>query len=169
MIVLGRVVAPYGVKGWVKVQPYGDDPLSWSTLPQWWLGESERDEEPAWRAVELADCREHSGLLAVRFVGIGDRTQAEQLKGALVGVPRELLPDLADEEFYWGDLVGLAVSNEENRLLGCVTGLISAGAHDVLVVQDEAGQERLLPFVEAVVKRVDRATGMIRVAWQADW
>ena len=38
MIVLGRIVAPFGVQGWVRVHPFGDDPLSWKKMPQWWLG-----------------------------------------------------------------------------------------------------------------------------------
>jgi 16S rRNA processing protein RimM len=169
MVVLGRVVAPYGVKGWVKVQPYGDDPLSWGALAQWWLGGIEPGEAGSWKAFDLMDWRERGGIHVARFGGVEDRNRAEELKGALIGVPRELLPDLPDEEFYWGDLVGLAVSNEDGQHLGQVATLISAGAHEVLVIHDESGQERLLPFVEAVVKEVDRASGVIRVAWQADW
>lgn len=169
MVVLGRVVAPYGVKGWVKVQPFGDDPLSWGGLANWWLSSNPGDEAGSWKAVDLMDLREHGNVLVVRFGGVEDRTGAEELKGALIGVPRELLPDLSDQEFYWGDLVGLSVATEGNQSLGHVANLISAGAHDVLVVRDERGQERLLPFVQAVVKEVDRAAGVIRVDWQADW
>jgi 16S rRNA processing protein RimM len=169
MVVLGRIVAPYGVKGWVKVQPYGDDPLSWGDLAQWWLGGSAEGEADTWRAFDLLEVRAHSNFLLARFEGVEDRNRSEALKGALVAVPRQVLPALPDDQFYWGDLVGLEVANEDGQHLGRVAALISAGAHDVIVVHDDSGRERLLPFVEAVVKEVDRAAGAIRVAWQADW
>jgi 16S rRNA processing protein RimM len=66
-------------------------------------------------------------------------------------------------------LVGLEVSNEAGESLGRVASLIGGAAHDVLVVRDERGQERLLPFVAAVVRDVNRAGGRIRVVWQVDW
>jgi 16S rRNA processing protein RimM len=37
MIVLGRIVAPFGVQGWLRVHPFGDDPEAWRKMPQWWL------------------------------------------------------------------------------------------------------------------------------------
>lgn len=168
MIVLGRIMAPYGVRGWVKIQPYGDDPLAWRQLPQWWIRVGSSG-NPGWNAANLLDCREHGNGLLARFDGIDDRAQAEELRGALVGAPRETLPTLPDEQFYWDDLVGLAVLNEANELLGRVASLLSTGAHEVLVVQGESGRERLLPFVDVVVRKVDRAEGLIRVDWQVDW
>jgi 16S rRNA processing protein RimM len=78
----------------------------------------------------------------------------------------------AEGEYYWGDLVGLAVENEAGEALGAVAGLISTGAHDVLQVRDGEGEEaaeRLIPFVAAYVLDVDLATRRIRVAWQKDW
>ena len=101
--------------------------------------------------------------------GIDSRQRAEELKGLLVAVPRAALPEPDEHEFYWGDLVGLEVSNEAGESLGRVASLIGGAAHDVLVVRDEHGHERLLPFVDAVVRDVNRADGSIRVAWQADW
>lgn len=167
MIVLGRIASPYGVSGWVKVQPFGDDPLGWCKLRQWWLAADVK--EPQWMLATLRGCRRHGEGLVALLEGVESRERAGELKGLLVAVPRAALPEPDENEFYWGDLVGLEVSSEAGESLGYVVRLISAGAHDVLVVADELGHERLLPFVEAVVREVNRGGGMIRVAWQADW
>jgi len=80
-----------------------------------------------------------------------------------------LLPVPAEDEYYWADLVGLAVVNGAGEALGKVAGLIETGANDVLRVLGDDGVERLLPFVDAVVLDVDREAGVIRVEWGADW
>jgi 16S rRNA processing protein RimM len=167
MIVLGRIAAPFGVKGWIKVHPYGDDPESWCEMHQWWLGSDAADAD--WQPLQLRACRMHGEGLVALLDGIYGRDGAAALTGRLVAVPREELPEPAEGEFYWSDLVGLEVVNEDGECLGRVAELISTGAHEVLVVRDEQGCERLLPFVQHVVRHVDRAGSTIRVAWQLDW
>lgn len=173
MIVLGRVSAPYGIQGWVKVHVFGDDPLALAEMPQWWLGR-DPDSSEDWQAVALRHCREQGDGLVASLEGVADRRDAEALKGAYVAAPREALPAPAQDEFYWADLIGLEVVNEQGDRLGAVSSLVAAGAHDVLVVRDgqdsaQVGRERLLPFVAKVVRHVDVAGGMIRVDWGSDW
>lgn len=167
MVVLGRITAPYGIRGWVRIHPFGDDPLVWCQMPRWWLGTE--GPQPHWVTFDLQDCRGQGSALVARFEGVADRDAAEKLKGLLVGAPREALPQTREDEFYWADLMGLAVVNDEGEHLGRVADLISTGAHEVLCVRDETGGERLLPFVDAVVRKVDRTGGLIRVAWPRDW
>ena len=168
MIVLGRIVAPFGVKGWVKVHPFGDDPLSWREMPQWWLAEDAEAQESAWQPLRLAGFREHGSGLIASFEGVADRTAAEALQGRYVGAPREALPVTEENEYYWGDLVGMAVVNQADEAFGTVEALMSTGAHDVLQVRD-GDDERLIPFVAAYVLDVDLAARTIRVDWQKDW
>ena len=134
-------------------------------MPVWWIA---REGEP-WQARQLKGLRNHGDGVVVSLEGIADRTAAEAMKGVLVGAPREALPATDDDEFYWGDLVGLQVVNTVDEPLGKVVGLIETGANDVLRVQDSEGVERLLPFVSAVVLSVDKAGGLIRVEWGSDW
>jgi 16S rRNA processing protein RimM len=169
MIVLGRISAPFGVLGWVKVQLYGDDPGALAKMPRWWLGVEEQAADAAWRERGLAECKRHGKGLIVRFEGVGDRNAAEQLTGLYVGAPRAALPSTAGNEFYWADLVGLDVVNEQGESLGRVAELVRAGAHEVLDVRGEDGRSRLLPFVAAVIRQVDLAGGRIRVDWGRDW
>jgi 16S rRNA processing protein RimM len=168
MIVLGRIVAPFGVKGWVKVHPFGDDPLSWGEMAQWWLADSAEAPEGTWEAVRLAGFKEHGAGLVAAFEGFADRNAAEALQGRYIAAPREALPSTGEDEYYWGDLVGLAIVNQGGEALGTVEALMSTGAHDVLQIRD-GDDERLIPFVAAYVLDVDLAARTIRVDWQKDW
>lgn len=168
IVVLGKVVDAYGMRGAVKVHPFADDPGSWGAMPNWWLGREE-DAPELWQKLQLVRCREHSGLLIATLGGIADRNASEALRGLLVGAPRAELPVTPDGEYYWGDLVGLDVVNAQGKSLGRVLGLIATAANDVLRVGDDEGAERLLPFVAAVVLDVDVSARLIRVEWGADW
>jgi 16S rRNA processing protein RimM len=165
IVVLGRLAEPYGVKGWLRLHPFGDDPLNWAEMSAWWIG---REGGP-WRECGLKGLKAHGDGLVVLLDGITDRTAAEALKGVLVGAPREALPTTGNDEFYWGDLIGLEVVNTADERLGKVAGLLETGAHDVLRVVGDDNTERLLPFVGAVVLEVNKAAGQIRVEWGSDW
>ena len=168
MIVLGRIVAPYGVQGWVKVHPFGDDPAAWSRMPSLWLGED--SEGSVWHAYRLTGLRRHGRALVAKLSGVDDRNGAEAIDGRFLAAPRDALPKAGKGEYFWADLIGLAVVNERDECLGTVATLLETGAHPVLVVRDGEGaqeRERLLPFVAEVVK--DVADGRIIVAWGKDW
>ena len=134
-------------------------------MPVWWIA---REGEP-WRECKLKSLKAHSNGVVVLLDGVADRTTAESMKGVLVGAPREALPTTERNEFYWTDLVGLAVINTADERLGKVVGLIETGANAVLRVLSEDNVERLLPFVSAVVLAVEKEAGQIRVEWGSDW
>ncbi|MDR3323180.1 MAG: ribosome maturation factor RimM [Zoogloeaceae bacterium] len=165
-VILGRVAGPYGLQGFVRVQPFGDDPLDWQAMSEWWLAPTETG---AWRPLTLEKFRAHGEGFVASFADITDRNAADRLKGWYIGVPRASLPPPAENEFYWDDLMGLLVENEAGEALGTVHGLMETGANDVLRVVDASGVERLLPFVDAVVKTVDLPKRRITVAWGLDW
>ena len=168
MIVLGRIVAPFGVHGWLRVRPFGDDPEAWRKMPQWWLAADAEAPAASWKPHALQAVRLHGDGVVAKLAGIDDRDASEALGNCYVGAPRELLPAPARVEYYWSDLIGLAVVNGQDKALGRVTSLIETGAHQVLVIVD--GEcERLLPFVGHVVREVHVAEGVIRVEWDSDW
>lgn len=171
MVVLGRLTAPHGVKGWLKLHPFGDDPDSWRSMKRWWLGADEQDFS-GWRAYPLQFLRLQGKSWVVKLVGVEDRNGAEALIGQFVGAPRADLPATGENEFYWADLIGLAVVNELQEPLGRVTELLESGANTVVVVTEGEGQEakqRLIPFVGQTVKQVDVPAGVMRVVWHKDW
>lgn len=168
MIVMGRIVAPFGIKGWVRIAPFGDDPERWGEMAQWWISRDDKAPAEAWQAVDVTECRMHGTGLIAALEQVADRNAAEAVKGWFVGAPREAMPEPGEEEYYWADLVGLTVLNKDSETLGTVAGLMSTGAHDVLRVVD-GDTERLIPFVAAYALEVDLTAGRITVDWQKDW
>jgi 16S rRNA processing protein RimM len=160
---MGRLGAPYGVKGWLWVQADTQHPDSLADYSEWWIGEPGRYQKMAVEKVELRP----NGLVA-KFAGIDDRDVVARLRGQLVAIPREAFEPAGDDEYYWTDLIGLAVVNLAGDCLGQVESLLETGANDVLVVkQDDV--ERLLPFVKAVVQSVDLEQRRIVVDWGLDY
>ena len=168
MVVLGRIVAPFGIQGWVRVHPFADDPTEWAAIPQWWLATDPQTDLEQWRTVRISAARMHGDGLIAKLDGVDDRNGSEALTGLYVGAPRDAMPVPAQDEYYWSDLIGLEVLNLQGVSLGRVSGLIETGSNDVLKVQD-GDKERLLPFVAAVVREVRVDAGRICVDWGADW
>jgi len=122
--------------------------------------------------MRVREAKDHSGTVVASAQEVDDRTGAEALRGARIFVARSSFPTAGVDEYYWVDLMGLAVVNREGLALGKVRELLSTGPQTVLVVEyDEAGkqQERMIPFVSAYVDSVDMAARKILVDWQADY
>ncbi|TRZ90250.1 MAG: ribosome maturation factor RimM [Rhodocyclaceae bacterium] len=168
MIVLGRIVAAFGVHGWLRVHPFGDDPEAWQKMPQWWLSADVDAPAETWNVRGVEAVKLHGDGVVAKLAGIDDRDASEALGNCFFGAPRDALPPTVQDEYYWADLIGLAVVNMRDQPLGRVKSLVETGANEVLVVVD-GGHERLLPFVEHVVKAVDIPGGTIRVEWDSDW
>jgi len=105
------------------------------------------------------------GLIA-QLEGVEDRDQARALLDADIAIERSQLVDASPGEYYWHDLIGLDVCNQQNEILGQVKELLETGANDVLVVE---GKHRILiPFInECYVLEIDLENSIIRVDWDA--
>jgi 16S rRNA processing protein RimM len=161
MIVMGRVAAPFGVKDWIKIQPFTQAVDALLGYRAWWLGQEGR-----WDSSPVEDGAVHGRSLIAKLQGCDDRDAAGRLKGLQVALPRSALPASADGEYYWADLIGLEVVNREGVSLGRVTGLMETGASHVLVVRAE--RELLIPFAEPVIESVDVGGGRVIVDWRTD-
>jgi 16S rRNA processing protein RimM len=164
MVVMGRVTAPFGVKGWVKIYALTAQLGNLLDYPVWWLGH-----EGDWREMRIVAAKVQGNTLVAQFSGIEDREAAVALKGLEVAVPREQLPGAAEGEFYWADLIGLRVVNAEQHEFGRVVRVMQTGANDVLVVAGDNGDETLIPFIAGAIRQVDLAAGMISVDWGRDY
>lgn len=159
---MGRVAAPFGVKGWIKVQPYSEDPGTLMDFESWRVGRGEAQRHFAVEAIQ-----DHGNALIAKLAGIDDRDAAYALRGQEVAVPRGALPEPEENAYYWSDLIGLTAVNREGVELGKVDSLLETGAHDVLVVKGK--REHLIPFVAAFVGKVDLEGGTIEVDWGEDY
>jgi len=159
---MGRIAAPFGVKGWVKVQPYSEDPGTLMDFESWRVGRGETQTSYAVEAIQ-----EHGNALVAKLAGVDDRDAAYALRGQEVSVARSELPPPEENEYYWSDLIGLKAINREGVELGRVESLMETGAQDVLVIKGR--REHLIPFVAAFVGKVDLAGGQIEVDWGEDY
>jgi 16S rRNA processing protein RimM len=173
-IEIGRIVAPQGLKGEVRIYPSSDFPERFLEPGPRWV---QRPQAPTPEPVQLVGGRliEGKGLYVVQLEGIRDRTQAESLRGCTLLVPASDRPDLDEGEFYGADLIGLRVilqaTGEE---IGRVTDIYEAG-NDLLEVtypsnpdDGAAGSAQkpkkvLVPFVESIVPLVDLEQGYLHL------
>ena len=169
---VGRIVGAWGVKGWIRVDPHAADPQALFSSKRWHL----RPPEPlpagparSWPALlRVIQAREQGSSVVAQVQGVEDRDAAQALRGARVHVSRASFPTPAADEYYWVDLIGLAVVNRQGEALGEVEGLLETGAHAVLRVR-RGEEEVLIPFVDAYVDRVDLAARTVFVDWGLDY
>ena len=168
LIVLGKITSVHGVRGEVKIYSFTDPIDNLLGYPAWTL---KRDGEV--KQVELVSGRLQGKILVAKLKGLDDREVARTFAGFDICVPRALLPDLDDGEYYWHQLEGLKVIDLQGQLLGRIDHLLETGANDVMVVKPCPGslddRERLLPYTEQCVQKVDLAAGEMRVDWDADF
>ena len=176
---VGRIGGAWGVKGWFKVQPFATDPQALFSSKRWFLraADEARPARPGAAALpallKIVEAKEHGDGVVARAQEVADRDGAEALRGARIFVGRSSFPTAGADEYYWVDLIGLAVLNREDQLLGSVVGLLDTGAHSVLRVLPEGGKgeadERLIPFVAQYIDEVDMPARCIRVDWGLDY
>ena len=173
LISIATIVGVYGIKGWVKVRIYLEDPASLSSISPKQLTDSCGK---LVRLVDITAVRSQGKGFIAKFAGVDDRNAAESLRGHSIKIPMSSLPSLNDGEFYWRDLIGCRVElsvDDESLSLGRVDHLIETGANDVLVVRptEESidDRERLIPWLEDdVIVGVDIEAQRISVRWHPD-
>ncbi len=178
-IEVGRIADAWGIKGWFKVLPHSASPEALFSSRCWYLQPSERGAKTFTGTVRLSikEAKDHSDSVVATAHEVPDRNAAEALRGARIFIARSSFPSAGQDEYYWVDLIGLAVVNREGVALGQVKELLSTGPQTVLVIEyaqaDEAGVskmlERMIPFVSAFVDGVDLTARRITVDWQPDY
>lgn len=158
-VTIGRVTAPHGVRGEVRVLPMTDFPERFDGLRKIFL--ASRQEREA-RTIEAV--RWHKQFVLIKFEGINFRDEAANLRGRLVQVPLEEAHPLPPDTHYVFQLVGMEVFTREGRRLGVVKDVLSTGANDVYVVERaEDGSELLVPALHHVVLDIDGEKRRIEV------
>jgi 16S rRNA processing protein RimM len=146
-LVIGKVLAPWGLRGEVKIEILTDWPDRFALLERVHLGAE-------LRPYALERFRLHKGKAILKLGDCESREAAEGLRGQFVQIPVEEAMPLGEDEYYEYQIIGLGVWTREGEHLGQVREVIYTGANDVYVVGDE-GQEILIPAIEDVVLEVD--------------
>jgi len=164
MILLGRVLGAFGVRGELKIESFTDPKSAIFRYQPWRI----RDPQGRERDQPEAKGRETAKGVVATFPDVTDRDAAEALRGTELFAPRSALPPPKPGEYYWVDLEGLRVVNLEGADFGTVSHLFSTGANDVLVARGD--RERMIPFLQPdFVTSVDFDTGVITVDWDPDF
>jgi 16S rRNA processing protein RimM len=160
LVVMGQVIAPFGIKGWLRIRSFTDEINALAEYADWWLQLAS-----GWKMYRLADSEVGNKGMTALLDTVADRSAAETLRGAQIAVSRSALPQLAEDEFYWADLIGFSVETPERAKLGVLESLLETGAADVLVVKGET--EHLIPA--ALLIEVDLSGKRITVDWGLDY
>ena len=166
-IVVGRVTGLHGVQGKIRVAALSGDPSGLLAAKS--LRFDGGREPGAAREHEVVSAHRAGGCAVFTLKGIGTAEAAGALSGAVVSMRRDELPPLPEDEFYWADLVGCRVVDEEGSPIGEVIAVEAGAAHDWLVVARAGGGEGLLPVVEAFLRSVDVAARRVVAAPPEGW
>jgi 16S rRNA processing protein RimM len=158
--VVGRIGSTYGVRGWIKVHSYTEFGATILEYNPWYLANNDH-----YDPFKIEESRMHGQGVVVKFVGINTPEEARLLTGRIVAIPRAELPVLKENEYYWSDLIGLSVIDQNGLLLGKVIYLIETGSNDVLVVKGD--KEHAIPYLLGeVVTSIDLTKREIHVDWE---
>ncbi|MCG8672292.1 MAG: ribosome maturation factor RimM [Pseudomonadales bacterium] len=168
-MVLGKLTSAYGIKGWLKVYSYTEPMENIGTYSPIWA-EINGKRLP----IEIEHVKAHGKGLVAKIKGCDAREQTPQYTGAMLVAKRDQLESLESGEYYWSDLIGLTVINEQGDNLGKVHHLMETGSNDVLIVRGNESsidkKERLIPYLpEQVVLNIDIETQQMRVDWDSDF
>ena len=155
-VCLGIVTGPQGLQGAVRIRSYtawSEDIASYGLLSDV-TGE---------REFSIRILRSTKKGLVAELSGVDDRTAAEEIKGLELYVSRDALPEPDEEEFYYSDLIGLDVEDEDGKVMGQVKMMDNYGAGEVMEVTLSSGEAFLLPFTREAVPVVDVAAGKIQI------
>lgn len=153
-VAIGRFVGAFGVRGEAHVQVLMEDPQEIFSFSKWWVG-PEKGQKRQFDVVSGHVHGSRGGGVVVKLEHVNDRDASRHLSGQEIWIPRSELPVAGDNLFYWSDLIGLRVVDEQQVVIGTVDHLFATGANDVISVRGVNGDERLIPFIPEVVLAVD--------------
>ncbi len=159
---LGRLGAPYGIKGWHHVESHTDPKQALLKYPDWTLKLAGGERV----ARRLAEGRVHGEGLVARIAGIDDRNAAASLTGARIEVQRTSLPKPKKNEYYQADLVGMKVANLQGVAFGTVSHFVDSPAGSLMVITGGAA-EYWVPARPQHLKKVEVEARTIVVDWPA--
>jgi 16S rRNA processing protein RimM len=149
-LLVGKIVGVHGMKGYLKVYSFDESIDLFEPGRQIQLKSS----SGAIKTVTVEDVQSYKNVLRVAFEGISDRTAAESLTGSELLLKRSELPEPEEGQWYWCDLIGLAVHGIDGTYLGHVENLFETGSNDVLVIK-RGEEELLIPVTKSIVCDVD--------------
>lgn len=165
-IVVGRIGGAHGLRGWLKIMSYTRPKENIFTYSPWLV-----HVDNTWQEIEIEESQQRGERLLVKMPGIENPEDARVYMNCDIAITREQLPALDEGEYYWHDLIGLEVFNQDEINLGKISEVTETGANDVLVVSRDGENKKsiLVPLVmDVYVKQVDLIARTMHVDWQIE-
>ncbi len=159
--VIGRLGAPFGIQGWVKLQSYTRPESNITNYQQWTIRTKQ-----GWRSVTVDNIKPQKQGYIVKIAGIDDRDAAANLTHCEIAIDSSTLPSLEPGEYYWSELIGLKVVTENQVELGTITEMIETGSNDVMVIENT--QRHLVPYLDEIITKVDLKAGTMVIDWHIE-
>ena len=147
---IGQIVNTFGIKGFVKVNPFTDDMQRFGELNYVFVV---RNKELL--KMQIEEVKYHKNVVLVKFKGIEDINMAEQYKGCYIRIKREDARKLPKDTYFIADLIGVSVFDENDNFLGKVNDIYNNKVHDIYVIKDDLGKQILLPSTKEVIKQIN--------------
>ena len=154
-IVIGKIVAPHGVRGDIRILPLTEKPEQFLDLDYLLLHDG--------RKLTIKHARFHKRMVLVTTEEIKSMNEAELLRDQEVLIKAEDLPELEEGQFYVADLIGLPVFDEEGKQIGTFKDSLSTNSYDVYVIEKKKKKDILLPALKIYVKEINLAEKRIVV------
>ncbi|MCV0425116.1 MAG: ribosome maturation factor RimM [Roseibium sp.] len=153
-VLMAKIGAAHGIRGEVRVKPFGDDPLSFTDYGVLTTKDGNR-------SFEVDRARVQKTVVITKFKEISDRNQAEELNGVELFVDRDQLPEPDEDEFYYSDLNGLSVEDQSGKPMGKIVAVQDFGAGDLLEIRPKRGRTFYVPFTKEFVPEIRLADGVV--------
>ena len=147
---IGQIVNTFGIKGFVKINPFTDDLERFEELKSVFVVKNKELIE-----MQIEEVKYHKHLVLVKFKGIEDINMAEKYKGCYIKIKRENARKLPEGTYFIADLIGIKVYDEDGNLLGKVDDIYNNKSTDIYVIKDDLGKQILLPSTKEVIKQID--------------
>ncbi|KTC77826.1 ribosome maturation factor RimM [Legionella brunensis] len=162
-LVIGRFGRPHGIKGFVTVHSFTEPRDNILRYTDWHVYINKQ-----WQPLKLLRVEMNEKSILAQIDGYSEREQVAALTHVEIAVDRKQLPPLKEGEYYWHELIGMQVVNQQGMLLGSVAEIMPTGANDVLVVEGE--KRHLIPYLPGqFVSDINSSQRIITVDWDADF
>ncbi|AKZ65780.1 ribosome maturation factor RimM [Candidatus Palibaumannia cicadellinicola] len=169
-IVLGKISVVYGIRGWLKIISFTQSANSIFDYQPWFINISSTG--GTWQKITIDDWKYHNNTIIIKSNSINNREEAKPFTNCQIIVEASQLPNLANGEYYWKDIIGCTIETLNGDQLGTVINLIETGSNDVMVVKTNLKKyfskknDLLIPFLYGqVIKTVDLTNRIIKVNW----
>ena len=162
-ITIGTFGKPFGIHGWITVHPASDHTANIVQYQPWAM-----ETKMGWQAIQIAETKIHAEKIVVYLADVNTPEAAQPYNSKKIAILRNQLPKLQEDEYYWSDLEGLAVINQNNIELGHIAYLFRTGSNDVIVV--EGNKRRLIPFMQKeIITHIDLKNQCVHVQWDPEF